>query len=285
MKKVLLWIAAICVRLSAVYFQRVTGPTKPVNVTFNYNGAECSALLLRSTETTLTHKEASGDYKTTDKTSPLSVKISNIPQDVSLEMVYSLYPGDWQSDTLVAARLDDMFTFEVPALPAASKIKYSVLIADSETKTLIGEGDVILRFKAPVPAAVLIPHILFMFIAMLFSNFTGIAAYFKKIRIERYALAVIILLGVGGLILGPMVQKYAFDAYWTGWPFGEDLTDNKTLVAFIVWVVAWLLNRKKGSRKYMYIIAALVMLLVYSIPHSTAGSEYDHTKGEVVTGR
>ena len=124
-----------------------------------------------------------------------------------------------------------------------------------------------------------------MFIAMLFSNFTGIAAYFKKIRIERYALAVIILLGVGGLILGPMVQKYAFDAYWTGWPFGEDLTDNKTLVAFIVWVVAWLLNRKKGSRKYMYIIAALVMLLVYSIPHSTAGSEYDHTKGEVVTGR
>ena len=120
---------------------------------------------------------------------------------------------------------------------------------------------------------------------MLFSNFTGIAAYFKKIRIERYALAVIILLGVGGLILGPMVQKYAFDAYWTGWPFGEDLTDNKTLVAFIVWVVAWLLNRKKGSRKYMYIIAALVMLLVYSIPHSTAGSEYDHTKGEVVTGR
>ena len=233
MKKVLLWIAAICVTLSAVYFQRVTGPTKPVNVTFNYNGAECSALLLRSTETTLTHKEASGDYKTTDKTSPLSVKISNIPQDVSLEMVYSLYPGDWQSDTLVAARLDDMFTFEVPALPAASKIKYSVLIADSETKTLIGEGDVILRFKAPVPAAVLIPHILFMFIAMLFSNFTGIAAYFKKIRIERYALAVIILLGVGGLILGPMVQKYAFDAYWTGWPFGEDLTDNKTLVAFI----------------------------------------------------
>lgn len=98
-------------------------------------------------------------------------------------------------------------------------------------------------------------------------------------------MAVIILLGVGGLILGPMVQKYAFDAYWTGWPFGEDLTDNKTLVAFIVWVVAWLLNRKKGSRKYMYIIAALVMLLVYSIPHSTAGSEYDHTKGEVVTGR
>ncbi len=285
MKKVLLWFAAICVTLSAVYFQRVTGPTKPVNVSFNYNGAECSALLLRSSETTLTHTEASGDYKSINKTSPLRVKMTNIPQDVRVEMVYSLYPGDWQSDTLISSRVDNIFTFEVPALPAASKIRYSLFIADAESKTLIGGGDVVLRFKAPVPPFVLVPHILFMFIAMLFSNFTGIAAYFKKIRIERYALAVIILLGVGGLILGPMVQKYAFDAYWTGWPFGEDLTDNKTLVAFIVWVVAWLLNRKKGSRKYMYIIAALVMLLVYSIPHSTAGSEYDHIKGEVVTGR
>ena len=285
MKKILLWIAAILITLTAVYFQRVTGPTKPINVSFEYSGEVCKAVLLRSTETSLNHDEALGNYRELGKRSPLRVIISNLPEGIDAEMIYSLYPGDWPADTLIASRVGEMFTFNVPALPAASKIRYSIFIINSDERTLVGEGDVILRFKATVPPYVLIPHILLMFIAMLFSNFTGIASYLKNIRIDRYALAVLVLLGAGGLILGPLVQKFAFDAYWTGWPFGGDLTDNKTLLAFVVWLVAWIINRKKGSRKYLYIIAALVMLLVYSIPHSTAGSEYDHTKGEVITGR
>lgn len=284
MKKVLLWIAAITITLSAVYFQRITGPTKPLRLEFSYKDSVCNAVLLRSTETTLTHDEAISDYKSTVKTSPVKIMVSGLPEGVKAEMIYSLYPGDWGADTLKSSRAGDMFTFDVPALPAASKIKYSVYLVDDFDRVSVGEGNVILRFKAPVPAYVLIPHILLMFIAMLFSNFTGVASYLKNIRIDKYALIVLITLGLGGLILGPIVQKFAFDAYWTGWPFGEDLTDNKTLFAFIIWFVAWLLNRKKGSRKYLYIIAALVMLLVYSIPHSTAGSEYDHSKGEVVTG-
>jgi hypothetical protein len=285
MKKILLWLAAILITLSAVYFQRVTGPTKPVHVEFNFKGVNSKAVLLRSTETTLTHDEALEDYATLGKTSPLKFMATNLPDGVNAVMVYSLYPGDWSLDTLGSVRVGDMFTFEVPSLPAASKIKYSVYLVDSEENFLVGNGNTVLRFKAPVPALVLVPHIILMFVAMLFSNFTGVAAYLKNFKIERYAIAVLILLGIGGLILGPVVQKYAFDAYWTGWPFGEDLTDNKTLFAFIIWLSAFLLNRKKGNRKYLYIIAALVMLLVYSIPHSTAGSEYDHSKGEVVTGR
>jgi hypothetical protein len=52
---------------------------------------------------------------------------------------------------------------------------------------------------------------------------------------------------VGGLILGPPVQLEAFGALWTGWPFGADLTDNKTLIAVLAWVpavVAALRNKK-----------------------------------------
>jgi hypothetical protein len=40
------------------------------------------------------------------------------------------------------------------------------------------------------------------------------------------------------MILGPVVQKFAFGEYWTGFPFGTDLTDNKTLIAFIGWIIA-----------------------------------------------
>ena len=38
---------------------------------------------------------------------------------------------------------------------------------------------------------------------------------------------------LGGMLLGPIVQNFAFGDYWTGIPFGWDLTDNKTLLAAI----------------------------------------------------
>ena len=40
------------------------------------------------------------------------------------------------------------------------------------------------------------------------------------------------------MILGPLTQYYAFGALWTGFPFGIDLTDNKTLIALIGWIIA-----------------------------------------------
>jgi hypothetical protein len=90
---------------------------------------------------------------------------------------------------------------------------------------------------------------------------------------------------VGGLILGPVVQKYAFGAYWTGWPFGQDLTDNKTLVAWIFWAIAlWRLHKNPANRTWPA-IAMVVLLLVFLIPHSMFGSELDYSTGEVTTGR
>jgi hypothetical protein len=38
-------------------------------------------------------------------------------------------------------------------------------------------------------------------------------------------------------------------------------------------------------RRFLYLAAALVTMAVYSIPHSTAGSQYDYKKGTIVTGR
>ncbi len=75
-----------------------------------------------------------------------------------------------------------------------------------------------------------------------------------------------------------MCRKFAFGEYWTGWPFGHDLTDNKTLFTFIFWVIAWFVLRKKPENRVWPLIAVFSMLLVYLIPHSVLGSEIDHTK-------
>jgi hypothetical protein len=91
------------------------------------------------------------------------------------------------------------------------------------------------------------------------------------------------ILIVGGLVLGPVVQKYAFGEYWTGVPNGWDLTDNKVAVGFLVWVAAVAANRRR-RRPAWIVAAALVTLVVFAIPHSMMGSELDPATGEVLTG-
>jgi hypothetical protein len=90
---------------------------------------------------------------------------------------------------------------------------------------------------------------------------------------------------IGGLVLGPIVQKHAFGAYWTGWPFGEDLTDNKTLAMWVAWVVAVAVlgrRREPGDRvaRSAVVGACLVMIAVYLVPHSLRGSQLDYGKVE-----
>jgi len=98
-----------------------------------------------------------------------------------------------------------------------------------------------------------------------------------------YSVLTLATLIAGGMILGPLVQKYAFGAFWTGVPFGWDLTDNKTLIALIFWIFAVIMNKKRNTGLYT-VIAAAVTLIVFSIPHSLFGSELDFSSGEVTQG-
>jgi hypothetical protein len=98
-------------------------------------------------------------------------------------------------------------------------------------------------------------------------------------RGERTATGMVVsamvLLVLGGLFLGPVVQKYAFDAYWTGWPFGTDLTDNKTAVAVLAWLPAVILALRRGRTRWAVIVGWVVMMGVFLVPHSLRGSQLD----------
>ena len=127
-----------------------------------------------------------------------------------------------------------------------------------------------------------------MFLGLLFSTRTAIEAFIGGARTFKLALWTLGFLIVGGLIFGPVVQKYAFGAYWTGWPFADgvsfnlfvtgDMTDNKTLVMVLAWVLAIFKLRKDPTNKFWPAFAAIMVMIVYLIPHSVLGSEIDHTK-------
>ena len=137
---------------------------------------------------------------------------------------------------------------------------------------------VIIRFRGDVPGPLLVVHIIAMFGGMLLSTRTGLAAWAGEKPLIPLILWTVGFLATGGLILGPMVQKYAFDAYWTGWPFGSDLTDNKTAAAVLFWLIAWFALGRTRSPRAWVIAAAVGTLAVFMIPHSVLGSELDYTK-------
>jgi hypothetical protein len=176
----------------------------------------------------------------------------------------------------------NVFTGELPLQPAAGKVEYYVTVEAPDWQARIPEADnVVLRYKDPVPASVLLPHIILMFFAVLFGLRAGLAALLAPGEMRWLAWTTLAGMSLGGMILGPIVQKYAFGAYWTGWPFGGDLTDNKVLVMWIVWIVAcstigFRPLRREVVGRVLVILATLVMTAVYLIPHSMRGSELDY---------
>jgi hypothetical protein len=119
---------------------------------------------------------------------------------------------------------------------------------------------------------------------MLVAARTGLEAIRPTGQLRCHAWWTLGFLLVGGLIFGPIVQHFAFGEAWTGVPLGWDLTDNKTLIAFVVWVIALILlgvrRPIRARERWAVFIAAVVMLGIFMIPHSLYGSELDYSKLE-----
>ncbi len=267
MKTFLLWLLAVVITLSSVVYQRLTGPTHPKNGSIEIGGQAVDYELLRSHDT-----------------SDDAIMRIEAPENVSGELTWRRYKShdDWMTESL--PREDRALIVRIPKQPSAGKVAYSVALMDQGgSKYDLTEEPVVMRFKDPVPMAVLIPHILFMFSAMLVANRAGLEAMANRKNMYWLSMYATIFLVIGGHMLGPIVQKYAFGAFWTGWPFGHDLTDNKTLIATIFWIIAVIRARKQGKGRAWVIAAAVITLAVYLIPHSVLGSEIDYRDLETPT--
>lgn len=285
MKTSLYWVLAIIITLSAAYYQRKTGPTYPKQLDISLNGTEYGLRLIRSMEIgdRSEVKLAVDDTTISAKLFYKRFKVNEEYQEV--DFIYKSYPVDsYIMNNIFKMTEENGFFAKVPEQPAAGKLEYYIEVYDNSGKNHIAkEEPIIIRFKGAVPSKVLTPHILLMFIAMLLSTLTGIMALGKHRSYKKYGFLTLIFLLLGGMILGPIVQYYAFGAAWTGIPLGWDLTDNKTLIAVLFWIWAVVANRKK-EKPLLTVLAAFILLLVYSIPHSMFGSELDYSSGEVIQG-
>ena len=251
------WVVAVLITLASATWQRLSGPTHPVRGSITLGEERFGLRLPR------THGGA-GD---------LNVRVRLVDRDVSGEVAWRRFPTQEPWATIPLVREGDDLSAALPHQPPAGKIEYQVRLHKGSASATFPPRPAVARFKGGVPIWVLLPHVLAMFGAMLFSNRAGLEALRRGGDPRRAAWIGFVILLFGGFILGPIVQKLAFGAYWTGLPYGHDLTDNKTLIAAVAW--AWAVFRMRGGRsgRGAIVFAAIVTLVIFAIPHSTWGSQ------------
>jgi len=254
----LLWTLAIVVTLGSAVYQRMTGPTYPARGSVALAGEDIRVRLTR------THAGPGNQ--------PVSLTVPD--RAVAGEVAWRRFPTADAWQTLPLVRNGDRLDTALPHQPTAGKLEYQVHLRKGSAEAVFPERPAITRFRNEVPTAVLVPHVAAMFLAMLFSTAAGLSALSRHTRAShREARVNAVLLLVGGFVLGPLMQKIAFGDWWTGIPFGWDLTDNKTLFAAVAWAIALLRMRGGREARMEIVLAAVATAVIFAIPHSAWGSE------------
>jgi hypothetical protein len=213
------------------------------------------------------------------------------------------------------------FEARIPGQDPGTTISYYIAVVDKESQTtqlpkyaphdqftfrvILGKGE--------ATVSLLAAHVIFILGAIIFV--LAAAYYSLKYLSKGYGINKVIqtagiatgMIFIGGFPLGWIIAYQVYGTPWTGIPFGWDITDNKTLVIFIYWVIIlfmvkgttmnlfskgkgkycpyrWLLslsgkfnfsqNNKRSDRlgykrfAKLTIIGAVLTIALYLIPHS-----------------
>lgn len=260
---------AIALTALALIYQSNKGPTKPLRTELQLNDGQMYYIKLPRSH---------------GGSTDCLVEINVPDKEISAELIYRRYPTNDEWRKIPMVRAGDSLSAALPNQPPAGKLEYYIEFSNQGNVLRAPDaGQAVIRFRGDVPAAIILPHASLMFIAMFLSNLTLFLALLGFRQFRLFGWITIITLFIGGLVFGPLVQNHAFGEYWTGFPNGMDLTDNKTLIAFVFWLIAVIANLKK-ERKYVTVLASVVMVVIFSIPHSVRGSELNPETGKIETG-
>lgn len=206
--------------------------------------------------------------------------------------------GDYQS-----VKMDqkpeggNVFTASLPLYPKATKAWYFLEAVskreEGEVKLTLpekGSDDFtpfLLKYEGEVPPIIIFLHVLCVFGAIFFSGLALLSAVDIKRGKEKlkkavkFPLATFVLLFLGFVPFGIAMNYFAFGATWEAFPFGWDVTDNKSQVLLLVWLFTLFLAKGtllgKGESKNLVsdrgfatwvMVSFIVTVLIFGVPHS-----------------
>ncbi len=251
-RSILFWIIAFVMTAASGIYQRLTGPTYALSGTTTFEDISIGYRFDRS----------SGGVADAPVVLPLEdsgVRATLLWRNHGAGDLFTEVPMEYRDGAFCAA---------LPAQEPLTKLDYQIRLQKNEEVLLVPPEPVTIRFKGDVPLWVIIPHVLAMFAAMLFSLRAGFESFMPEPAYSRLVAWTLGSLFLGGFVFGPLMTRHAFNLWWTGWPVGSDLTDNKTLLALIGWITAAAgLKWSKSGREWV-LAAAVLMLAIFLIPHS-----------------
>ncbi|UCF04277.1 MAG: hypothetical protein JSV33_10020 [bacterium] len=205
--------------------------------------------------------------------------------------IYRLVGEGIQHRILMQADGTGRWTASLPDLEKGRRLEYAfVMRGDGGAAVRLPEREdqfLLIKYKGHYSTVVLVFHVLFMFGAFFFmiQCLMGAIGILRgreeKLPTVRMARWVLFCTFIGGWPLGFILNYQRFGPLWEGFPFGFDITDNKTQIIFFIWIVTALLVRGsffgKGERSdtlgrrafgWMVVTCCIVSLALYIVPHS-----------------
>jgi len=172
-------------------------------------------------------------------------------------------------------------------IEAQKQIDGTKLTASLPDRNSTNFDPILLKFEGAVPPYIIFSHVFSNFAAIFFS----VLAVWKAVDLKKgkstlkrsvvFSLLTFIFLFLGFFVIGCALNYFAFGALWEAFPFGSDVTDSKSQIVLLSWLVTLFLvkgtilgkNPSKNSvseKTYstMVIISFVVTVVMYLIPHS-----------------
>jgi hypothetical protein len=215
------------------------------------------------------------------------------PTEIDASVLYRV-PGVEPFDTVGMAEISSgVWSARLPAKEKGDRLEYGFIISQTETSEIGTSvatsmtGYYLIKYKGEVSVTVLVLHILCMFAAFFFIVEAIIGAFAMLIMGDdkEFTVAqtrwVLLFTFLGGMPLGFVLNRQRFGPIWEAFPFGTDITDNKTQLIIIFWILIAALSWKSfacrrtgrdaigpGAYATAVIIASVLSLFLYLVPHS-----------------
>ena len=255
--KGLLWILALLITCSAAYYQRISSPTYPSLVVIPVEMQKYPVTFIHS--------------HTGKSDCPIILQIGDIA--VKGELSYRKYPSQSEMTKLEMKREGDKLVASIPNQSSGVKIEYQVELSKNGAQLKYSSlKPTILLFEGEIPKFPFFMNLAVLGLAMLLSSWTGLLALFGFGSSRFFSMLTFIGFVVGGFVIAPIVHKYAVNDWWTGFPIGYSLNNNKFFLASLVWLVVVVTIQRKYN-KIISVMAAILTLVIFLIPSTFVENE------------